>query len=86
VRRSSRSVPAKISEAWRKRRYPAAFAVSKPNDAQGEAAEARTHLGIALRCRHLPETQAKAMDQAHEEILALPTEMADHPEQWTLRP
>jgi four helix bundle protein len=30
-RRSSRSVAANISEAWRKRRYPAAF-VSKLND------------------------------------------------------
>jgi len=32
VRRSSRSTPAQISEAWRKRRYAAAF-VSKLNDA-----------------------------------------------------
>ena len=47
VRRSSRSVPANISEAWRKRRYPAAF-VSKLNDAEGEAAETQTHLEIAL--------------------------------------
>jgi urease accessory protein len=49
VRRSSRSVPANIAEAWRKRRYPAAF-VSKLNDAEGEAAETQTHLEIALRC------------------------------------
>jgi four helix bundle protein len=35
-RRLSRPVAANISEAWRKRRYPAAF-VSKLNDAEGEA-------------------------------------------------
>ncbi|MGB7209046.1 MAG: four helix bundle protein [Pyrinomonadaceae bacterium] len=41
IRRSSRSVPANIAEAWRKRRYVAAF-ISKLNDAEGEAAETQT--------------------------------------------
>jgi four helix bundle protein len=40
IRRSSRSVCANLAEAWRKRRYPAAF-VSKLGDAEGEAAETR---------------------------------------------
>jgi len=34
IRRSTRSVPANIAEAWRKRRYVAAF-ISKLNDAEG---------------------------------------------------
>jgi len=38
IRRSSRSVCANIAEAWRKRRYQAAF-VAKLADAEGEAAE-----------------------------------------------
>lgn len=38
VRRSSRSVCANITEAWRKRRYEAAF-ISKLSDAETEAAE-----------------------------------------------
>lgn len=38
VRRSSRSVCTNISEAWRKRRYKAAF-ISKLNDAETEASE-----------------------------------------------
>lgn len=38
IRRSSRSVAANITEAWWKRRYPAAF-VSKLSDAESEAAE-----------------------------------------------
>ena len=37
VRRSSRSVCANIAEAWRKRRYEAAF-VSKLSDSEAEAA------------------------------------------------
>jgi len=84
VRRSSRSVPANISEAWRKRRYPAAF-VSKLNDAEGEAAETQTHLEIALRCKYLSPQEVAVLDQACEEILAMLTDMASHPEQWTIR-
>ncbi len=38
VRRSSRSVCTNISEAWRKRRYRAAF-VAKLSDAESEACE-----------------------------------------------
>src|SRR5215475_10870539 len=38
IRRSSRSVCTNLSEAWRNRRYAAAF-VSKLNETEGEAAE-----------------------------------------------
>jgi hypothetical protein len=38
VRRSSRSVCANLAEAWRKRRYKAAF-IAKLNDCEVEAAE-----------------------------------------------
>ena len=44
MRRSSRSVAANISEAWRKRRYQAAF-VSKLSDAETEMAESQTDRG-----------------------------------------
>lgn len=40
MKRSSRSVCANIAEAWRRRRYAAAF-VSKLNDAETEAEETR---------------------------------------------
>src|SRR5512143_3551649 len=65
VRRSSRSVPANIAEAWRKRRYPAAF-VSKLNDAEGEAAETQTHLEISHRCGYISEATFQRFDQAYE--------------------
>jgi four helix bundle protein len=38
IRRSSRSVCANLAEAWRKRRYKAAF-LAKLSDAESEAAE-----------------------------------------------
>src|SRR4030066_2315426 len=43
VRRSSRSVCTNIAEAWRKRRYKAAF-IAKLRDAEREAAETKVWL------------------------------------------
>jgi four helix bundle protein len=43
IRRSSRSVCANISEAWRKRRYKAVF-INKLSDSGQEAAETQTWL------------------------------------------
>jgi four helix bundle protein len=62
VRRSSRSVCSNIAEAWRKRRYEAAFA-SKLSDADAEAAETESHLSFAFRCEYLkPDQYAKLKD------------------------
>ena len=47
VRRSCRSICANLAEAWRKRRYRAAF-VSKLNDAETEASETQVHIEIAF--------------------------------------
>src|SRR3989475_8032239 len=41
IRRSSRSVAANVAEAWRKRRYPAAF-VNRLVEADGEATETQS--------------------------------------------
>lgn len=83
IRRSSRSVPAQISEAWRKRRYAAAF-VSKLNDAEGEAGETQTHTEIARRCKYLSDAQAAELDGTYEEILSMLATMGNHPEKWCL--
>ena len=45
MRRLSRSVCANIAEAWRKRRYEAAF-VAKLSDAESEAAETQVWMRI----------------------------------------
>jgi len=83
VRRSSRSTPAQISEAWRKRRYAAAF-VSKLNDAEGEAGETQTHIEIARRCKYLSDQKAAELDSVYEEILSMLATMGNHPEKWCL--
>lgn len=56
VRRSSRSVSANVAEAWRKRRYTAAF-IAKLNDAEGEAAETETGSNMQFAVNILTEKQ-----------------------------
>ena len=83
VRRSSRSVAANIAEAWRKRRYQAAF-IAKLNDAEGEAAETQTHVEIALRCGYIDAETARAVDAEYEDLLAQLVHMACHPQDWII--
>lgn len=52
IRRSSRSVCANLAEAWRKRRYEAAF-LAKLNDCESEAAETQTWIKLAVKCDYL---------------------------------
>jgi four helix bundle protein len=59
IRRSTRSVCANIAEAWRKRRYRAAF-VSKLHDADAEAGETLVWLDFAKACGYLPEEAAQS--------------------------
>lgn len=54
IRRSSRSVCANISEAYRKRLYPKHF-VSKLTDSDAENAETQTWLKFALACEYIEE-------------------------------
>jgi four helix bundle protein len=83
VRRSSRSVPANIAEAWRKRRYSAAF-ISKFNDAEGEAAETETWVEIAVRCNYLERETAKEIFGEYEEIISILVAMSNSPDDWVL--
>jgi len=67
VRRSSRSVCANLAEAWRKRRYRAAF-ISKLNDAESEAAETQVHAEIAFRHGYLKQEVFDEIDDACDKI------------------
>ena len=84
IRRSSRSVPANIAEAWRKRRYVAAF-ISKLNDAEGEAAETQTWLECAVRCNYADREIAKGLFLEYEEIISMLVAMANNPDKWIIR-
>ncbi|MEP7149445.1 MAG: four helix bundle protein [Acidobacteriota bacterium] len=81
IRRSSRSVAANIAEAWRKRRYSAAF-VSKLNDAEGEAAETQTWIELALRCGYTARDVAAGVYSEYDEIIAMLVSMENKPGSW----
>jgi len=51
-----------IAEAWRNRRYEAAF-VSKLNDAEAEAAETQVWAEVALHCGYLDKETFRSIDE-----------------------
>lgn len=83
VRRSSRSVAANITEAWRKRRYEAAF-ISKLSDAETEAAETQTWLLFAHRCGYLEEETSARLQDEYEQIIRMLVSMMTNREKWVL--
>jgi four helix bundle protein len=83
IRRSSRSVCANIAEAWRKRRYNAAF-ISKLSDSEGEAAETQVHIEFAVRHGYIGKAEFEAINDAYERILGQLVRMIEHPEKWVI--
>jgi four helix bundle protein len=83
VRRSSRSVCANLAEAWRKRRYKAAF-ISKLSDAEGEAAETEVWIELAKRCTYLTRDEADSLYTAYEANIRTIVGMINHPETWII--
>ena len=83
IRRSSRSVCSNIAEAWRKRRYEAAF-VSKLNDSEAEAAETQTWLEFVVECGYLPKEQAEEIHRTYDNIIGKLVNMIFKPTSWIL--
>ncbi len=85
VRRSSRSVVTNFTEAWRKRRYEAAF-VSKLSDAETEAAETQTWLEFAVKCGYLSRDRAAQLYRDYDRIISMLIGTIDKAEHWLIRP
>jgi len=83
IRRSSRSVCSNLAEAWRKRRYEAAF-IAKLSDSEGEAAETQVWLQFAVECQHLNRDLAAKLYKTYDEIIATLVGMINHPETWII--
>src|SRR5262245_50364495 len=83
IRRSSRSVNANLAEAWRKRRYEAAF-INKLTDAEAEAAETQVWLEYAVACEYLDRDVAASLYRKYNQILATIVGMITHPKTWIL--
>jgi four helix bundle protein len=85
IRRSSRSVCTNLAEAWRKRRYRAAF-IAKLSDSETEAAETQVSMEIAIRCRYLDEKTFQELDASYEKVLSQIVRMIDQPDKWLIKP
>jgi four helix bundle protein len=83
IRRSSRSVCANLAEAWRKRRYEAAFK-AKLSDSESEAAETQVWLEFAVKCGYVPREQVTELYQAYDEVLRMLVSMIHSSESWTI--
>jgi four helix bundle protein len=84
IRRSSRSVCSNLAEAWRKRRYQAAF-VSKLNDAEAEAAESQSWIQFAVKCEYISAENGRELHQAYDHIIGKIVSMITKPDPWILR-
>lgn len=84
IRRSSRSVCSNIAEAWRKRRYQAAF-VCKLNDAEAEAAETQTWLRFAMDCGYLSSEVGSELYLMYDYIIGKLVNMIANPSPWILQ-
>ena len=83
VRRSSRSVCANLAEAWRKRRYEAAF-ISKLSDCEAEAAETQTWIEFAVKCDYVDREKAASLYKSYDEVIGTSVGMINHPETWII--
>ena len=84
-RRCARSEAANISEAFRKRRYVAAF-ISKLSDAEAEAAEAQTWVEFSRRCGYLDAETAADLDTRYESVIAQLSTMIRDADRWCSKP
>ena len=84
VRRCSRSVCSNIAEAWRKRRYRAAF-ISKLSDAEGEACETQVWIEFARRCGYLSDGVCKDLDTTYDQIMAQIVKMINEADKWLIK-
>jgi four helix bundle protein len=85
IRRSSRSVAANISEAWRRRRYEASF-INKLNESESEAAETQTWIEFARRCGYMDFATCDDLDQMYDRIIGQIVVMMNDSTKWTLEP
>lgn len=83
IRRSSRSVCANLAEAWRKRRYIAAF-IAKLNDCESEAAETQTWIEFAVKCEYITVETGRELYTTYNQIIGSFVNMIRNPQPWLI--
>jgi four helix bundle protein len=83
IRRSSRSVCANLAEAWRKRRFEAAF-IAKLSDSEAEAAETQVWIEFAVKCGYLNRESGSEVYPEYDEIIRMLVAMINNPNSWII--
>ena len=81
IRRSSRSIPANISEAWRKRKYVKSF-VSKLIDSLAEESETEVWLDFSKDLNYINVEKHKYFIQKYDEVARMLSSMIDNPDKF----
>jgi len=84
IRPSSRSVCTDLAEAWRKRRYRAAF-IAKLSDAETEACETQVLIELSNRCKYIDDDAALKFDEGYNRILSQIVLMIDKADKWIIK-
>ncbi len=83
IRRSSRSVCANMGEAWRKRRYKAAF-IAKLNDCEAEAAETQVWIKFAVKCNYMDIVKGRELYGQYNRVISGLVNMINNPNDWII--
>lgn len=81
IRRSSRSVTATLTEAYRKRTYPKNF-FSKLTDTEAENSETQVWLDFSFSCGYLNEIKHSELSSLNDEIGKLIRYMMNNPDKF----
>ena len=81
IRRSSRSVPANIAEAWRKRKYPKSF-VNKLTDSLAEESETEVWLDFSKDLNYIMPEKYKYFIEKYDEVARMLFSMIDNPDKF----
>ncbi len=81
IRRSSRSVPANIAEAWVKRKYPKSF-ISKLLDSLAEEAETEVWIDMSKDCKYINAQLHNSLLERYNEVAKMLSSMINTPEKF----
>lgn len=81
IRRSSRSVPANIAEAWVKRKYPKSF-VSKLLDSLSEESETEVWIDMSKDCKYIDDQLHLYLSERYQEIAKMLSSMINSPDKF----
>lgn len=81
IRRSSRSIPSNIGEAWSRRRYPKFF-VSKLVDVDGECSETTVWLDFSKDFKYITAEKHNYLIEKYTEVSKMLNSMINKPEKF----